>query len=430
MSIAYGGIVAFFFRGLNLFTALLLMVVTSNQLGVAGRGTFALGIIVVGIIANATGGMTASAAYQVSNQKREAGTVLLNGGVLAGGLAFLCLGGGLLGWAVLEGQAAAIALPVGASAAAVILTSLLSGTFLGSERFLRYNLALFGPPALSLASISFAVFVLDERSAQAALIAHATGQWIAFGLLFASASPALRAARLDPALSRAMGTFGILVGVTGVVSFLNYRADTLVVEYFEGRAGVGLYSNAVLMAEALWQVSAALVVASYARVAGLERQEAIALTTRIMRHTLVLLGAVGLVLFALADVLFMVLRPEYAAGATALRILIPGTLIFGLISGFSGFYTYHRGMPWASAIVAAIGLVANLVISSLLVPVMGVNGAALGSTLGYTIAVGCGIGYFMWDTGASPRSVFWFGQADVDDYRTLISRVRSIVRPQ
>lgn len=430
MSIAYGGIIAFFFRSLNLLTALLLMVVTSNQLGVEGRGTFAIGIILVGIIANATGGMTASAAYQVSNQRKDVGTVLLNGGALASGLALLCIGGGLAGWRLLEGQAAEIALPVGASAAAVILTSLLSGTFLGSERFLRYNLSLFGPPALSLLAISFTVFVLDERSAQAALTAHATGQCVAFVLLLASASPALVGAGLDPALSRAMATFGVVVGVTGVISFLNYRADTFVVEYFEGRAGVGLYSNAVLIAEALWQVSAALVVATYARVASLDREAAIALTTRVMRHTVVLLGAVGLGLFLMADVVFLVLRPEYAEGATALRILIPGTVVFGLMNAFSGYYTYQRGMPFASAVVAGIGLVANLVLSMLLVPVFGVNGAALGSSLGYVAAVACGLAYFMRDAGVGPRSVFQFGQADVDDYRTLISRVRGIVRPQ
>jgi len=54
MSIAYGGIVAFLFRGMNVVVALVTLVLTSNQLGADGRGTFVLGVTAVGIVSALT----------------------------------------------------------------------------------------------------------------------------------------------------------------------------------------------------------------------------------------------------------------------------------------------------------------------------------------------------------------------------------------
>jgi stage V sporulation protein B len=343
-------------------------------------------------------------------------------------LGIMAITAGLVFAGVLSGQAARIAIPVGASAAAVILTSVLAGVFLGREAFIRYNLALVAPPALSLLGIAVTIFVLDQRSPLAALTAFALGQWLALGLLMLGAVPSLKGVRFDRSLSRTMLNFGLFAGGASVISYLNYRADIVVVQYFEGEAGVGVYSNAVLIGESVWQVSGSLALATYARVAILDREDAIALTTRVMRHTLVLLGVVCLVLFVFADLLLMVLRPEFAAGASALRILLPGTLIYGLAPAFSGFYTYQRGMPWASALVAGVGLVLNMALSIVLVPPMGVNGAALASAIGYTIAIAGALVYFMWDAKVGPSTIFRFGRADVDDYRSLIARVRAVVR--
>lgn len=86
MSVAFGGIVAFLFRGINILVGFLTLVVTANELGVSGRGTFVLGATVIGVVAAMSGGLTASTAYQVSNRKRDPGTVLVNGSALAGTL--------------------------------------------------------------------------------------------------------------------------------------------------------------------------------------------------------------------------------------------------------------------------------------------------------------------------------------------------------
>ncbi|WBL35019.1 hypothetical protein O0235_09490 [Tepidiforma flava] len=73
MSIAFGGIVALFFRGLNLVVALGLVALCSYELEKGDYGRFVLGLTFVGIVNAATGGLTAATAYQVANRAAAAG---------------------------------------------------------------------------------------------------------------------------------------------------------------------------------------------------------------------------------------------------------------------------------------------------------------------------------------------------------------------
>jgi O-antigen/teichoic acid export membrane protein len=224
-----------------------------------------------------------------------------------------------------------------------------------------------------------------------------------------------------------MAGFALVAGLSSGISFLNYRADSFVVEHFEGTAGVAIYANAVLIAESVWQFSGSLALATVARIGGLPRQEAIELTTRVMRHTLVILLAVCGFLFVSADVIVgLFFDKEFSGMATALRILLPGVMLYGLAPAYSSFYTYQAGRPSASALVAAAGLIVDIGLDFILVPWLGVNGAALASAIAYASAILGAIAVFLWTTKTPPSRVLRFGRADIDDYRQLISRLRQL----
>ncbi|MBE7518659.1 MAG: polysaccharide biosynthesis C-terminal domain-containing protein [Thermoflexaceae bacterium] len=427
MSVAFGGIVAFLFRGINILVGFLTLVVTANELGVSGRGTFVLGATVIGVVAAMSGGLTASTAYQVSNRKRDPGTVLVNGSALAGTLGALAVIAGIVAGEVLTGEPRAVAVSVGASAAAVIVTTVMAGVYLGHGALVRYNITLVLPPLLSLAAIVVTTVAFGRETPGAALWAFAAGQWLAVPILLATGALSfMRGMKFEGSLVTAMLRFGVLAGLSSAVSYLNYRADALVVERYEGTRGVGVYSIAVYMGEAVWQFSGSLALATYSRVGSATREEAIALTTRVMRHTLVILGAVCLGLFATADILVRILDPDYASAATALRILLPGVLLYGLAAAFSGYYTYQRGKPWASALVAGTGLVIDISLAFVLVPAYGINGAALASSIAYAAAILGALAILMVASRVSPTAIFCPGRADIEDYRALYRRVRAM----
>lgn len=426
MSIAFGGIIAFLFRGLNLAVALTTVVLTSHELSQAQYGTFVLGLTVVGIVTAMTGGLTAATAYQVANQKRPPAVAAGGSGSVAAVLSLLAIGAGLL--APVAFGAGGIAIAVGASAAAVVAASVTAGVFLGRERLFEYNVALVAPPAFALAGIVVAFLVTDHRSPEAAMTAYASGQWLALLGLFALAARQLGGRpRLDAAMVRAIVRFALLAGVSSGVSYLNYRADLFVVEHFEGRDGVATYSLAVYLAESVWQVSGSLALAAYARVGGLERWEAAELTTRVMRHTIVLLAGICVVLFAASGIVADILFAKYGGMASALRLLLPGVLLYGLAQSYSGFYTYQRGMPWVSALVAGAGLAIDIALAFVLVPAMGVNGAALASSVAYGTAIVLALAVFLRQERIAPARILRFGRDDIQDYRVLLTRLRGMV---
>jgi Na+-driven multidrug efflux pump len=112
----------------------------------------------------------------------------------------------------------------------------------------------------------------------------------------------------------------------------------------------------------------------------------------------------------------------------ALRFILPGILVYGLAQSFSGFYTYQRGWPWASAVVAGTGLALDMVLAVLLVPAMGVNGAALASALAYSGAMVGALALFLRAERLGPAQVFRFGRRELDDYRAFLAHLSSALQ--
>lgn len=111
------------------------------------------------------------------------------------------------------------------------------------------------------------------------------------------------------------------------------------------------------------------------------------LISRSMRYVLLLLVPGTLLMSATSGQLLQVLYPrEYLAGAGSLSILIVGlsfvTLFVMLINILTG-----AGRPGTSMLLAAGGLLVTSISCYLLVPAMGLNGAALATTLGGLLAM-------------------------------------------
>jgi O-antigen/teichoic acid export membrane protein len=426
MSIAYGGIVALFFRGLNVGVALITVLLASHVLSTDDYGVLALALAAIGIVTAMTSGLTAATAYQIANQRRGDGEALLSAGSLALSLGVVAILAGVLGTQVLSGEASVLSLTVGAASAAVLINGVVGGVFLGRDDLLRYNVTLVLPPFLALLSMALVFFVIDHRTPEAALGASVTGQWAAAILLTALCVKTGRAGfRFSRSLAMLVLRFTVVAGIASGVSYLNYRADLFVVAHFEGEDGVGVYAIAGYIAESIWQVSSSLALATYARLGSVSRPEAVALTTRIMRHTIVILGVICVVMFLAAGLIQSVLFSKYDGMANALRFLLPGVLLYSLAQAYSAFYTYQRGWPWVSAIVAGGGLVVDVSLDFALIPAMGVNGAALASSIAYSVAIIGGLVVFVRTEHVAASDVFRFGRADVDDYRSLVTRLRA-----
>jgi O-antigen/teichoic acid export membrane protein len=213
------------------------------------------------------------------------------------------------------------------------------------------------------------------------------------------------------------------IGLTNLIGLLNYRVGLFVIERLLGLSATGVYSIAVVVAELLWFVSGSLTQAVYSRIGTPDRERAAATTLRVVHLSLAALLLVAPLLWLLAGwVIPFVLGPAYAASLPLLALLLPGALVFGGASALSAYFTNHAGRPQMPARVAALSLALNATLAFVLVPLLGMAGAALAASLSYTVAVLVLAVAFARHAGLPLKRVLWPGQALVDDFRALASR--------
>lgn len=191
------------------------------------------------------------------------------------------------------------------------------------------------------------------------------------------------APRYDLGFSAAALRFGLRGQVGNVFQFLGVRLDLLVVPALLDLRAAGIYYLAVRVSDVVGQVATAASSLVFPRVAGQEDRHATELTERAVRLTVLAVAVAGLLLGLGGElVLRLAFGPEYAAGAAALAILLVATVPLAvgrvLAADLKG-----RGRPGVVSLAAGLSVVATVAFDFALVPMLGIEGAALASVLTY-----------------------------------------------
>jgi len=192
---------------------------------------------------------------------------------------------------------------------------------------------------------------------------------------------------LDWAYTRQVMGYGLRAHVSNIIAFLNYRADMFLLNLFTGAAAVGVYSVAVGLAERMWIVSSSVSTVMLPRIASLDGEETKRrqLTPLIARHVFWFSLAMGVVTWALARWGIVLLYSDaYLESATALRLLLPGIVALSF-SKIMANDIAGRGRPEINSRQSAIAFGVNIIANLILIPRLGVGGAALATTISYSL---------------------------------------------
>jgi O-antigen/teichoic acid export membrane protein len=214
--------------------------------------------------------------------------------------------------------------------------------------------------------------------------------------------------------------YALRVGATGIVSMLNYRINVYIVAALTPHADLGFYTTAVSAAETLLLVAQVSAIVTVPHIGSLPRDEAAQLTARCVRNNLVLVGAcsIGLALIAQPVVAFLY-GNAFLPAVAPLRILLIGMVPWSAASMISSYYTLNGRRPQVALITAAASAVASAGISFMLVPRIGLIGAAIATTVTYTFSVLVMVAYFSKETKIPPSRIFFFQREDLGGYRRL-----------
>lgn len=181
--------------------------------------------------------------------------------------------------------------------------------------------------------------------------------------------------------------FGLRAHVSNVITFMNYRLALYLVSYLLGAAATGKYALSIQLAEVLWLISSAASMIVFPESAAHNKSPA-----ELHRMILKIAGSVFQVTFA-GGVVAAALSPfaiplifgkDYAGSVVPFVILLPGIVVWSYMSVLSNSLA---GMGYQKVNIqsALLCLSINIVGDLLAIPRFGVNGAALASTMAFSI---------------------------------------------
>lgn len=373
--------------------ALLVQACYARLLGPAGRGQISLCLMVTafGVLVGGLGGDYALTIWTAESREKSAEwlpavtSTALIGSFFASSLWLLVF------WkwspAFLKGMTSRMALVVLASIPLSILFTYLMGILTGLEWFrLRSGIAL-SNQIVGLFGIGLLVFFFGAKP-EIALLGYQLGLLVCALLTVALLRDFLRHAWSVRAGFRRLShvlNLGLRGQLGNLATFFNYRLDVFIVNYFFDTTQVGLYAVGVLVAEGLWQIPHAAALTLFPRTARTLNDGATKFTCRVIRQVLLVACVSGAAMALLSPwVIPLVFGSRFAPSVPVIWWILPGTIALSVSKVICADLA-GRGRPEFSSICAFLSLAVTVTLDLLLIPRMGINGAALASTVAYTV---------------------------------------------
>jgi O-antigen/teichoic acid export membrane protein/O-antigen ligase len=427
-SVATGGLESVIFKGCELFSQVLMVVLTGRLLGPAGRGIYALASLSVSLcqlpfssvwVAN-----TVELARKRATPRQLAGVsvvVAAGGGVLTAMVAIAI--SPLLGdrWWVLAYPA--VITPF------VLLRGYQEGMWQALGHVRAVNLL-----RLGRASLPF-LFILPPLLADASIQVTIISWELAFVVLSITAWFRLRAFigkvqyPTDRAIYKRVTRYGLTISGFRIVEVLNERNGLLALALFTTDAVVGVFSIAVAATEVLVLATDALALSTFKRISFGTREHSAELSVRTMRHCVILAAAASIIVIpAVYIAIPFVLGHGYDDVPLLLVLLTPNVLCLAAVRPLYSFFQVQTQKPAKMYWVVGAALVTNTLLNIALVPVWHAHGAAVAASI--SGMVGVTVAFRAFSAEANVRLAdLRPGRGDFMAYVNLVKSLLARVRP-
>lgn len=184
------------------------------------------------------------------------------------------------------------------------------------------------------------------------------------------------------------------ISMSEILTFLNYRMDIFLVGFFLDAKSVGWYTIAVVIAETLWFLANSIANVLFPNFSERKESEAQNLLKKgfsvVFWFTLI---SVLILIFLDHYIIQIAFGTEFLTSLQALQFLYPGVLLLSLYKILSS-YIASRNKPGIIMRIAFIGLIFNFILNVILIPKLGISGAAIASSTAYGLMFFCGLIWF------------------------------------
>jgi len=381
---------------------LLVVVLLARSLGPEGNGQYAMAILVPTMLANFMSlGVGPATVYFVS-RKDVSTSRAIEGNIRLGVLLSLAGVGltvpvlGMWGSVLFPGVPVKL-LCLGLLAfPLLLLTGYLVTILQALEEFRAFNAVVLIPPFVTLGMVIATLYILD-MGVYAGVVAYILGQLSGLVAVFLLIQKTQRRATegvrlfeaplIDSGYSRNILRYGWKAHLSNIVTFINYRSDIFLVNFFLSPAIGGIYVIAVQLAEKLWIPSQALSTVLLPRMGALSDDPQTRLNIAQKGFLLITLvtGSLGAVsALALYWLIGLVFGDAYKDAFLPFSWLLPGIVLWAG-ARIQANYLAALGKPEWNTYVAIAVLIINISGNIILIPIYGAIGAAIATSIAYGV---------------------------------------------
>jgi O-antigen/teichoic acid export membrane protein len=401
-------------------------VIVGRRLGPEGLGSLAvLNTTIVLALSIGSLGLTSANTYFIAKNRQTLAPVWANA------IVFALFGGTLVAVVVvtlakvkpgLFGDVSADLILIAAlSIPFQFLLALGLNVLLAMDRIRQLNFMDAMAPALALFNAIVVLLILQSNLKLLVSFNTAATVALSAGMLWAVARLIARQKERFPfrpngKLFKVAITYGLRFCIPLMAATLIFRVDLLFVNHFRGAAEAGVYAVASQVANLLTMLPGVIAMLLFPRVASAQDPRG-EFAIRVTRHVSFLMLSMCAAAAAGSFLLPLVYGARFADSTIQLLILLPGVCLIGIESVLVQHFT-GTGLPVAIPIFWLVTLAVSIGFNLALVPVFGARGAAVTSTLSYTLIFILVAIYFCRKTQRKPAEIFLLRD---DEMRSLFS---------
>lgn len=216
--------------------------------------------------------------------------------------------------------------------------------------------------------------------------------------------------------------FGIKMFWSSIFLQLNRRLDSYILVFFKGNYSLGIYTVAVGLCELVLTIPTVFTRVAFSFSVRANTPESLRITTASIRQITFLLFTSTLILaVCMKPLIVLFYTSKYIEAFRPALLLLPGIISLGL-SIMLGTILVGQSKPKEQTIASGISCLVTVVLDLILIPEYGISGASIASTIAYTVSAIYLIRVYKNLSQATLKDMLVIKKEDILDYHKDIMR--------
>lgn len=218
---------------------------------------------------------------------------------------------------------------------------------------------------------------------------------------------------------RVFFSYSMLAFLINVIQFLAYRVDYWLVDYYRGGEELGWYSLAVRLCQLFWVIPVLFAGIIFPAVAGNRSGYDEYKMQALLRGMNLFNVCAAITAFVLIPLLIPFLFGNaYRPSVVLFQVLLPGVIVFCVATILAAFFAGQKKLR-INLFASLLCLTVILVLDMILIPLQGMEGAALASSIGYGVTAIYYMVVYCYTARISPIKLFIPEKNDWNYIRSL-----------